>query len=72
MDIETDFGAGKTMIKKIIQTKNPIFRLLGNVAGYLGNWLYSIADKYGDVYDFSDLLSTIEDIDSTGVWQGDE
>ena len=68
------------MMKKIIQSKNPVLRFWGNVAGYIGSWFLNHADKYGDVYDFSEMLSSIEgldlsnieEIDDTGVWKNDE
>jgi hypothetical protein len=59
------------MMKKIIQTDNVLLRAWGNLAGYIGGWFLVVAEKYGDVYDFSDLLSEIEEIDDTGVWKGD-
>jgi hypothetical protein len=58
-------------MKKIIQSKNPVLRLWGNVAGYIGSWFLSYADKYGDLYDFSEMLSSLEGIDDTGVWKDD-
>ena len=58
-------------MKRIIQTNNPILRAWGNLAGYIGGWFIKIADQYGDVYDFSELLSSIESIDDTGVWKDD-
>jgi len=41
------------------------------LAGYIGGWFLVIAEKYGDTYDFSDLLSELEEMDDTGVWKGD-
>lgn len=58
-------------MKKIIQSNNPILRLWGNLAGYIGSWLLNHADKYGDVYDFGELLNTVQEIDDTGVWTGE-
>lgn len=59
-------------MKKIIQSNNPLLRFWGNVAGYIGSWFLNHADKYGDLYDFSEILSTTEGIDDTGVWKNDE
>ena len=59
-------------MKKIIQSSNPLLRLWGNLAGYIGSWFLDHADRYGDVYDFSEILSGIEGIDDTGVWKDDE
>jgi hypothetical protein len=59
-------------MKKIIQTENPVLRAIGNLSGYIGSWFLGIADKYGDLYDFSEILAQIEDVDDTGVWKGDE
>ena len=59
-------------MKKIIQSSNPLLRLWGNVAGHIGSWFLDHADRYGDVYDFSEILSNIEEIDDTGVWKDDE
>ena len=58
-------------MKKIIQSKNPILRFWGNLAGYIGSWFLNHADRYGDLYDFSEMLSSLEGIDDTGVWKDD-
>lgn len=67
-------------MKKIIQSKNPILRFWGNLSGYIGSWFLNHAEKYGDLYDFSEMLSSIEgldlsnieQIDDTGAWKDDE
>ena len=52
----------------IRQTNNPILRWWGNACSYIGAFFLNQADKYCDLYDMSEILSHIEDIDTSIAW----
>ena len=60
------------MIKRIRQTNNPILRVWGNACSYIGAFFLNQADKYCDLYDMTEMLSTLEQIDNTIAWQEDD
>jgi hypothetical protein len=44
------------------QTKNPILRWWGNIAGIVGSWFLDQADRYGDYYELDGDLIGEEDV----------
>lgn len=59
-------------MKKIIQTKNPALRLWGNTCGYIADFFLKQLERYGDLYEVEEFLSTLENLDDTFAWKENE
>jgi hypothetical protein len=56
----------------IKQTDNQLLRFWGNLCSRVGVFFLNQADRYGDLYEMTDMLSELEKLDDTFAYKEDD
>lgn len=59
-------------MKVVVQTKNPVLRVWGNLCGSIADIFLNQSLKYGDMYEVENFLEQLDNLDNTFAWKDDD